>query len=91
MPRRQVRRPPERLAFATAPLHILVVPPKKRRPALSAEELRNLAKSFRDVARRAHEFGEVQKAERFERKAVDCEGLARKASEPASPKGPIST
>jgi hypothetical protein len=57
------------------------VPPKKRRPALSAEELRHLAKSFKDVARRAHEVGEVEKAERFERKAVEYEELARKASE----------
>jgi hypothetical protein len=71
-----------RLAFATAPLHIEVVPPKKRRPALSAEELRHLAKSFKDVARRAHEVGEVEKAERFERKAIEYEDLARKASEP---------
>jgi hypothetical protein len=74
-----------RLAFATVPLHIQVVPPKKRRPALSAEELRHLAKSFRDVARRAHKVGEVQKAERFERKAVDYEDLAREASTPAPP------
>jgi hypothetical protein len=57
------------LAFATASLHIQVVPPKRRRPALRAEELRHLAKSFKDVARRAHKVGEVQKAERFERKA----------------------
>jgi hypothetical protein len=62
------------------------VPPKKRRPALSAEELRHLAKSFKDVARRAHEVGEIQKAGRFERKAVEYEELARKASASAPPK-----
>jgi hypothetical protein len=72
--------------FTTAALHIQVVPPKKRRPGLSAEELRHLAKSFREVARRAHTVGEVQKAERFERKAVDYEDLARKASAPGPSK-----
>ena len=53
---------------------------KKRRPALSAEELRHLAKSFEAVAQRAHKVGEVEKAERFERKAVEYKELARKAS-----------
>jgi hypothetical protein len=62
------------------------VPPKKRRPALNAEELRHLAKSFKDVARRAHKVGEAQKAERFERKAIEYEELARKAIEPPRPK-----
>jgi len=62
------------------------VPPKKRRPGLSAEELRHLDKSFREVARRAHKDGEVQKAERFERKAVEYEELAREVSTPAPPK-----
>jgi hypothetical protein len=41
---------------------------------------RHLAKSFRDVARCAHEVGEVLKAERFERKAVEYEELARRPS-----------
>jgi hypothetical protein len=58
------------------------MPPKKRRPGLSTEELRQLPKSFRDVASRAHKVGEVQKAERFERKATEYEELAWKASEP---------
>jgi hypothetical protein len=62
------------------------VPTKKRRPGLSAEELRHLAKSFRDVARHAHKVGEVQKAERFERKAVEYEELAKKAAAPAPPR-----
>jgi hypothetical protein len=79
------------LAFEPAARHIQVVPSKKRRPALSAEELRHLAKSFRDVASRAHQLGEVQKAERFERKAIDYEELARKASEPPLRRGGIST
>jgi hypothetical protein len=67
------------------------VSPKRRRPALNAEELRYLAESFRKVARRAHEVGQVEKAERFERKATECEELARIASEPARLKGRIST
>ena len=58
----------------------------KRPPRLSPEELRHLAGSYREIARRSRKAGEPQQAERFERKAAEYEERARKALEGQKPK-----
>ena len=58
----------------------------KKPPSLRVEELRHLAWSFRDVAKRSRKIGEIQQAERFERKAAEYEEKARKAEERQKPK-----
>jgi hypothetical protein len=58
----------------------------KKPPSLSAEELRHLAGSFREVAKRSRKMGELQQAERFERKAAEYEEKARKVLDRQKPK-----
>jgi hypothetical protein len=53
----------------------------KKPPSLSVEELRHLAASFREVAKRSRKVGEFQQADRFERKAAEYEEKARKVLE----------
>jgi hypothetical protein len=55
-------------------------------PRLSIDELRDLASYFREVAKRSRKLGELQQAERFQRKAADYEEKARKALERQKPK-----
>jgi hypothetical protein len=53
----------------------------KKPPSLSVDELRDLASYFREVAKRSRRIGELQQAERFERKAAEYDEKARKALE----------